>query len=157
MVRNNVLLTLFFATLSVSTQAALSPFDEPAYIELQTSIIQKRAERDKALSEARQSMALPRVLSIMVDGRGAIAQVAYKTGLIRSVTVGDHLQDGARVASITQSAVNASVNGTVVQLNFFADDKEGESSEVMVPTSAPSLRLPMPNASAMPVVPAPAQ
>lgn len=157
MARNNFFLALLLPLLAFDAQAAVSPFDEPAYLELQTSVIQKRAERDKAMHEAMQSLILPRVISIMVDARGAYAQVAYKSGLVRLVTAGDNLKDGVRVASITPFAVNASVNGSVVQLNFYTEDKDGDSGEVLVSNTPPNIRIPLPSTGALPPVPAPVQ
>lgn len=119
--------------------------DEMAKVDAQIAYVQKQTELRDALRRSSGNEGLPKVLSIMVDERGATAQVVYASGIVRWLRKGDFLQDGIRVQSIDKSSVVAGGSGGKFRLSYFTPHANGAAGAASDPVAAPPrLNIPLP-------------
>lgn len=131
--------------------------DEMAKVEAQIAYVQKQAELREALRRSSGSESLPRIISIMVDEKGATAQVVYPSGMVRWLRNGDFLQDGLRVQSITKSSVLAGGSAGQFRLSFFTPNANAATAASDPVSAPPRLNIPLPPLpSAAPVAVQPA-
>lgn len=111
--------------------------DEMAKIDAQIAYLQKQNELREILKKSSNNEGLPRILSILVDEKGALAQVVYGSGIVRWLKKGDVLAEGLRVLAVTKSSVLVGGTDSKFSLSFAAPQTTGS-------TGAPSASGPLP-------------
>ena len=119
-----------------------SYLDDMATLEAQIALVNKRAELQAVLKNGRSTEVLPTILSIIVDRKGATAQLAYASGLKRWVTQGGFIADGLKVGKITEGSVMAVGRGVATPLSFYAEGESPTDQASPISLQAPSISIP---------------
>lgn len=109
--------------------------DELVSIDASISKLNKQTELKDALRKSAGIEALPQVVSIIIDREGPSARVAYSSGMVRTLRVGDFLQDGIKVLSIDAGTVYVGGKGGKSLLPFLAANQtqSGQAAGGMLP------------------------
>lgn len=122
--------------------------DEMAVMDAQISYMQKEMELRNMLSQRAQRGALPKVVSIVKDSKGAWALVSGEGEVTRWVKAGDVLAGGLRVKRVLRSSVMVAHGDEEFALRFVgANEAQGRD---MSQQTGP---LPPPPAIAIPGLP----
>lgn len=122
--------------------------DEMAVMDAQISYMQKEMELRNMLSQRAQRGALPKVVSIVKDGKGAWALVGGEGEVTRWVKAGDVLTGGLRVKRVLRSSVMVAHGDEEFALRFVGAN-EGQGQDMAQQTGP----LPPPPAIAIPDLP----
>lgn len=135
MVNKTIFLVALLAASTISAQTVAPPspqgntlLDELVSLDASISKLNKQSELKDALRKSTGIESLPQVVSIIIDRDGPSARVAYPSGMVRTLRVGDFLQDGIKVLSIDTGTVYVGGKGGKSLLSFMAPPGAGQAS-----------------------------
>lgn len=147
-----MLIAILPACALAQQQSQLQPSSQPNYLDemakldAQIAYVQKKTELRDVLKKSSSNEGLPRILSILVDGKGGSAQVVYNSGVVRWIKKGDFLQDGMQVLAITKSSVQAGGRGGKFSLAFYSAQPMTAADTSGPLPGVPRINIPLPQA-----------